>query len=109
MWRSNASAISEKPISRRKERASILIVGWRDTKELIGVAANIITPTAITTAAIITPRWLAMPTAVITESSEKMMLSRRIWTITERNEADAAAVAPSSSPSSLSWISRVDL
>ena len=43
-----------------------------------------------------------MPTAVITESSEKTMSSRRIWTITpaKRTGAPAGLVSPCSSPSS---------
>ena len=36
----------------------------------------------MTTAAIMTPTWSTMPTAVMTESSEKTMSSRMIWKMT---------------------------
>src|SRR4051794_24723357 len=55
MCRWDASAISTTPTRIRNENASILTVGWRLTKSPIGLAANSITPTAITTAVIITP------------------------------------------------------
>ena len=38
--------------------------------------------------------WLAMPTAVMTESSEKTMSSSRIWTSTQKNAARAPARRP---------------
>jgi hypothetical protein len=97
------------PMRIRKARASIFTVGCRATNSPIGPAANIITPTAITTAAIMIVRWLAMPTAVITESSEKTTSRSRIWTRTAENEAATRELASPSSPSSFSWISRVAL
>src|SRR6266446_4128614 len=101
------SAMSETPIINRKLSASIFTVGWRCTKPLIGAAANIITPTASTTAAIITGRWRAIPTAVMTESSEKTMSSRTIWPTTPANDARAPRAPWPASPSSPAWISRV--
>ena len=59
-------------------------------------------PTEISTAAIITHSSSTMPTAVITESSEKMMSSSMIWMITLTNEAATRPDACPSSPSSLS-------
>ena len=47
------------------------------------------TPTAMTTAAIITPISSAIPTAVITESRLKTMSRSKIWTITDANPAAA--------------------
>ena len=51
------------------------------------------TPTAITMAATMTGIWRAMPTAVITESSENTMSSSRIWKMSEGEGAAAAALA----------------
>jgi hypothetical protein len=45
------------------------------------------TSMAITIAAIMTGSWLAIPTAVMTESSEKTMSSRRIWTSVQAKPA----------------------
>ena len=59
------------------------------TKSLIEPAKNSITATAPITAATMTPSLSAMPTAVITESSEKTMSSSRIWTMTPANAAFA--------------------
>src|SRR6266705_6626972 len=101
------SAIRETPISKRKLNANIFTVGCRCTKSLIGVAANIMTPTARTTAAIITARCLAMPTAVITESSENTISSRTICPTTAANAARTRVPATPDSPSRPSWISRV--
>jgi hypothetical protein len=53
------------------------------------------------TAAIMMLTCSAMPTAVITESSENTMSRIRIWMMTEVNEAAARAVPAPSSPSSL--------
>ena len=51
-----------------------------------------------------------MPTAVITESSEKTMSSSAIWTMTQRTTAAPSPAAVRLVPaSSLSWISRVAL
>ena len=63
------------------------------------------TPTASTTAVTITARSFAMPTAVMTESSENTMSSSITWTMTAANEAATRADSWPSSPSSLSWIS----
>ena len=65
-------------------------------------ADSSMTPTAMTTAGIMTPTCSAMPTAVITESSENTMSSSRIWMMTPANEAATCAEAWPSSPSSLS-------
>jgi len=46
-----------------------------------------------------------MPTAVITESSEKTMSSSMTWTMTAAKEATTRAELWPSVPSSLSWIS----
>ncbi len=67
------------------------------------------TPTARMTAVIITQSCSAMPTAVITESSEKTMSSTAIWAETAPNEALTLASPSPSSPSSLLWISCVAL
>src|SRR5215813_5251369 len=90
---SSPSAMSEKPISNRKLKASILTVGWRLTKSLMGPEANNIIKTAMITAVIITHSWLAMPTAVMTESSEKTMSSKMICVMTLGNEAWTVAEA----------------
>ena len=66
------------PIINKKLRAKILIVGWRSTKLLIAEADRIITTVEARTAAIITVRLSTIPTAVITESREKTMSSKRI-------------------------------
>ena len=50
-----------------------------------------------------------MPTAVMTESSENTMSSSPIWTIVAANVAVPAPDAWPSSPSSISWISKVAL
>src|SRR5262245_45080698 len=94
-------------MSSKKLKASILTVGWRSTKRLIGPANTIIHRTATTTAAIITPSLSVMPTAVITESSENTMSSKRIWMRTPLNEGLTRAEACPSSPSSFPWISCV--
>ena len=77
---------------------SLWAVGCASTKELNRPAASIITPIAITTAVIITQTSRAMPTAVMTESSEKMMSRRPIWMITD--ESETAFYAPARLPSS---------
>ncbi len=55
----------------------------------MGSAATIITMIAMTTAATMTSKCSAMPTAVITESSENTMSSTAIWAITVMNDAVA--------------------
>ena len=52
-------------------------------------AKTIITPTATIMAAIMTQICSAMPTAVITESSEKMMSRMAIWTMTAAEDEPA--------------------
>ena len=69
-------------MSSRNDSASILTVGCSWTNFDSGPDATSITPTAMTTAAIMTGSSSAMPTAVRTESSENTMSSRTIWTIT---------------------------
>ncbi len=66
-------------------------------------------PTAKTTAMTITVIDSAMPTAVITESSEKTMSSSMIWKMTAPNDGATRADRSPSTPSSFSWISRVAL
>ena len=81
------------PISSRKLSASILTVGCRATKSLIGSGGqHHDRDRRSTTAAIMTDTWSTMPTAVITESSENTMSSSMIWTITLTNDAAARAV-----------------
>ena len=96
-WKCSPSAISAMPTITRKASASILVEGWSCTKSAIGPDASIITTIATMTAATITGRWSAMPTAVITLSSEKMTSSSMIWKIT-----DAKPVPPLSSRSASS-------
>ena len=96
------------PTSTRKLSASTLTVGWASTNSPIGRAATIITPTEANTAATITGRLLVMPTAVMTESSEKTMSMTAICTSTLANAAFVPAAPPaagSPGPSSDSWIS----
>ena len=78
MWNPTPSATKVVPISKRKLRASIFTVGWSDTKLPTASAEIIMTPTAKMTAATMTARSSAIPTAVITESNEKMMSNRAI-------------------------------
>ena len=62
-----------------------------------------ITSMEITIATTITGRWSAIPTAVITESSENTMSRSRIWAITMANVARAIDTpAACCSPSTLS-------
>ena len=76
-------------MSSRKLSASIFTVGCLPTKRITGPDDHSITPTAITTAAIITPTRSAMPTAVITESRLNTRSSSRICTITRANDVPA--------------------
>jgi hypothetical protein len=62
-------------------------VGCFDTNSESGPEATSITNTAITTAAIMTSMSSAIPTAVITESSENTMSNNRIWAMTLLNDA----------------------
>jgi hypothetical protein len=77
------------------------------TNALIGSAATIMMPTETMTAVIMTHNSSTMPIAVMTESSEKTMSSSMICTITLMNDAATRPEACPSSPSSLSWISKV--
>jgi hypothetical protein len=71
-------------------------------KSLTGPAETSITSIAITIAVTMIESWLAMPTAVITESSENTISSSRICTSTH-TKAARAPPAPDScaSPSTL--------
>ncbi|MNV66835.1 hypothetical protein D3C71_1596090 [compost metagenome] len=62
-----------------------------------GLAASSITATDSRIAATITGMWSAMPTAVITESSENTMSITAICAITMPNTAEALVVVGSSS------------
>ena len=87
-----------------------MTLGWRFTKSLTAPADTSITSMDSTIATIMIETSLAIPTAVITESSEKTMSSSKIWTSTSMNAPRAAPAAVSSWPaSSLSWISQVAL
>jgi len=70
-----------------------------------GSAANIITSTASTTAATMMRTSLAMPIAVMTESSENTMSSSMIWAMTAEKDGATRVTAWCSSPSRRSWIS----
>ncbi len=65
----------------RNDRASIFSEGCFSMKSLMVPAASIITPTEMTIAATITGTFCTRPTAVITESREKMMSMIAIWTM----------------------------
>ncbi len=65
-----------------KARASIFTVGLASMKRPSGLAASSITITDSRIAATITGMWSAMPTAVITESSENTMSITAICAIT---------------------------
>ena len=84
--------MSDSPISSRNASASIFTVGCRSTNSAIAVDANSIANTAMTIAAIMIETYSAMPTAVITESSEKTMSSSRICRMTPANDAARRAV-----------------
>ncbi|ETJ32081.1 hypothetical protein Q604_UNBC13444G0001, partial [human gut metagenome] len=74
--RSLFSATRLKPIISRKLKQRITMVGWLLTNWVNGLLAINIRLIAITTAAIMTSKWSTIPTAVITESSEKMALNQ---------------------------------
>lgn len=97
----------------RKERASILMEGWSETKREMAPEAAIMTAMEMTTATIMRETRegsLTMPTAVMTESREKMMSMRAIWMRTEMKLACLEELEVCSScASSLWWISLVDL
>ena len=68
-----------KPTSSRKLRATIFTSLCLSMKTAIGLMATIMTKTAIMMAAAMISIWLAMPTAVMTESIEKTMSMMAIW------------------------------
>ena len=70
------------------------MLGWRSTKSLTVPADTSITSMARTMAMTMTDTWSAIPTAVMTESSENTMSSRRIWSRTQPNRP-ALATLPS--------------
>ena len=73
--------------------AKEVITGY-ETLAVSGRLASIMTPMAITTAAIITPRLSTMPTAVMMESKEKTASKIKIWTITSQKlVAEPAALS----------------
>src|SRR5690606_17100341 len=94
---SKPSSTSTAPISRMKASASILMVGLASMKLPSGLAASSMIATATSTATTITGIWSAMPTAVITESSENTMSITAIWAITTQNTCEAMVVRGSSS------------
>ena len=91
-------------MSTRNDSASILTVGCLLTNALIAPAETSMITIATMTAATITNSSSTMPTAVITESSEKTTSSTRIWAMTAPNETALPDLA-CSSPSRCSWIS----
>ncbi len=76
------------------------MVGWRSTNSPRGLAKRIITPAAMTTAATMISSWSTMPTAVITESSEKTTSNSRTCTMTLKKEALTRVDVCPSTPSS---------
>ena len=95
--------MSETPMSSRNDSASTFTVGCRLTKALIGSAENIMMPTASTTAVTMIETSSAIPTAVITESSEKTISSAMICTMTARERRRHARLHRGTrSPSSFS-------
>src|SRR5512133_3927912 len=107
-WRPKDSATSITPIRIRKESARTFMVGWRSMKSPIEPAKTIMTPIATTIAATMTGRSFDIPTAVMTESSEKTMSSSPIWTTTDQNALALTGFASAACcTSSLSWISTV--
>ena len=93
------SPTKEMPISSKNDSARTFTVGWRLTKALMGPAANIITPTDRITAASMMGISLAIPTAVMTESSEKMISNAAICAMTAANDGRTRAELRPSSPS----------
>ena len=86
------------------------MVGWLLTNWVNGLLAINIRLIAITTAAIMTSKWSTIPTAVITESSEKMASSTTICVTTPQNFAPLRCVGLLLSfPSSRSFSSIVAL
>ena len=87
IWKPNPSATRLRPIINRKLRQSTTTVGCWLTKRVNGLEASSIKIIAITTAAIITGRWLTIPTAVITASREKTASSTTICNTTTQKLA----------------------
>src|SRR5882762_10306 len=105
------SATSITPISSKNASARIFTVGCRSTKSPIFPANTSITATLRIMAVIITHRSLAIPTAVITESSEKTTSRTRICASTAETAGAPGPFEPSpaSGPSSFACISCADL
>src|SRR6267142_405738 len=105
------SPTSITPISSRNASARIFSVGCRSTKSPIFPANTSITATLRIMAVTITHRSRAIPTAVITESSEKTTSRTRICASTAAIAGAAVPFVPSSAsgPSSLACISCADL
>jgi len=82
--------------------ASILVVGWRSMNLATGSEAKYITNIATTTAAIITSKCSAMPTAVMIESIEKTKSITAIWRMAETMLSATGLAPPSSSSPSIS-------
>ena len=87
IWKPKPSATRLRPIISRKLRQSTTTVGCWFTKRVSGFEASSITIIAMTTAAIITGRWLTIPTAVMTASSEKTASSTTICNTTTQKLA----------------------
>ncbi len=102
--------MSSVPTTMRNDSARIFSVGCLSMNSLMVPAASIITSTAMTIAATITGTFCTRPTAVITESSEKMMSITAICRMIPINPAFTTAppaACSSSSPSTLCQISMV--
>ena len=83
-------------MSTRNASASILMVGCLSTNALIGSAANSMMPNATTLAAIMIETLFAMPTAVMTESSENTISMTIICSTVPSSECTARIAAFSS-------------
>src|SRR3546814_17062962 len=86
------------PISSRKDSASILTVGWRETKPETGPEAISMMITAMMNAVTMIHRWSAMPTAVITESRMNTMTRMATWVTTATTEDFTLAQVCASHP-----------
>ena len=100
-WKPAPSAMSAMPINSKKLSASILTVGWRSMKSASGFAAASMSITAMMIAAAMTQRSFAIPTAVITLSSENTTSRTTIWvTMPTKLAAPRALLSSGPSPSS---------
>ncbi len=100
-----ASAVSITPIRIRKLNASIFTVGFASMNPLIRSAKTSITPTAMMIAVAITQRSSAIPTAVITESSENTTSSNATCIITLVKLTALPVASDADSPSIVSCTS----